>query len=39
MTVETNPLLTPSPLPYAVPDYGRIRAEHYLPAFRQGFDE
>ncbi|VXC14977.1 Dipeptidyl carboxypeptidase [Microbacterium sp. 8M] len=39
MTVETNPLLTPSALPYALPDYGRIRAEHYLPAFRQGFEE
>ena len=39
MTVETNPLLTPSSLPYALPDYGRIRAEHYLPAFRQGFEE
>ncbi|GAB6858287.1 M3 family metallopeptidase [Microbacterium xylanilyticum] len=39
MTVETNPLLTPSALPYAVPDYGRIRAEHYRPAFRQGVEE
>ncbi|MBS1699944.1 MAG: M3 family metallopeptidase [Actinobacteria bacterium] len=39
MTAETNPLLTPSELPYALPDYRRIRAEHYLPAFRQGFDE
>ncbi|MFB7842092.1 M3 family metallopeptidase [Microbacterium sp. NPDC056052] len=39
MTVETNPLLTPSALPYALPDYGRIRAEHYLPAFRLGFEE
>ncbi|MFJ4166778.1 M3 family metallopeptidase [Microbacterium sp. NPDC089698] len=39
MTVETNPLLTPSALPYALPDYGRIRAEHYLPAFRRGFEE
>lgn len=39
MTVETNPLLTPSALPYALPDYGRIRAVHYLPAFRLGFEE
>jgi len=39
MTVATNPLLTPSALPYALPDYGRIRAEHYLPAFRRGFEE
>ena len=38
MTVETNPLLSPSTLPYALPDFDRIRAEHYLPAFRQGFD-
>jgi len=39
MTVETNPLLTPSALPYALPDYDRIRPEHYLPAFRLGFQE
>ena len=38
MTVETNPLLSPSALPYALPDFGRIRAEHYLPAFRLGFE-
>ncbi|MBS1905600.1 MAG: M3 family metallopeptidase [Actinobacteria bacterium] len=39
MTVETNPLLSPSPLPFALPDYDRIRPEHYLPAFREGFAE
>ena len=39
MTVETNPLLTPSALPYHLPDYDRIRPEHYLPAFRLGFQE
>ncbi|MCR2801009.1 M3 family metallopeptidase [Microbacterium sp. zg-Y818] len=37
MTDETNPLLQPSPLPYGLPDYPAIRAEHYLPAFEVGF--
>jgi peptidyl-dipeptidase Dcp len=32
-----NPLLTPSSLPYALPDYGAIRTEHYLPAFHEAF--
>ncbi len=39
MTVETNPLLLPSSLPYHLPDYATIRPEHYLPAFRFGFEE
>jgi len=39
MTVETNPLLQPSTLPYHLPDYAAIRPEHYLPAFRLGFEE
>ncbi|PCE14136.1 hypothetical protein AUC47_05725 [Microbacterium sp. SZ1] len=39
MTDATNPLLQPSTLPYGLPDYARIRAEHYLPAFRAAFDE
>ncbi|MFP1602502.1 M3 family metallopeptidase [Microbacterium sp. 2216-1] len=39
MTVDTNPLLSPSSLPYGLPDYAAIRPEHYMPAFRQGFDE
>src|SRR5690349_1673902 len=34
-----NPLLSPSGLPYALPDYSRIRPEHYLPAFEQAFTE
>ena len=34
-----NPLLSPSPLPYGLPDYGAIRAEHYLPAFEVAFAE
>jgi peptidyl-dipeptidase Dcp len=32
-----NPLLTSSPLPYGLPDYGAIRPEHYLPAFDEAF--
>lgn len=39
MTDDTNPLLQPSTLPYGLPDYARIRPEHYLPAFRVAFDE
>ncbi|WP_405372772.1 MULTISPECIES: M3 family metallopeptidase [unclassified Microbacterium] len=34
-----NPLLAPSSLPFGLPDYGRIRAEHYLPAFAVAFEE
>ncbi|WP_127474781.1 M3 family metallopeptidase [Microbacterium sulfonylureivorans] len=34
-----NPLLSPAPLPYGLPDYTVIRPEHYLPAFRAAFDE
>jgi len=33
----TNPLLSPPALPYDLPPYGSIRAEHYLPAFREAF--
>ncbi|MDQ1127140.1 Zn-dependent oligopeptidase [Microbacterium sp. SORGH_AS 505] len=33
----TNPLLSPSPLPFDLPDYPSIRPEHYLPAFEQAF--
>ena len=39
MTADANPLLTPSPLPYGMPDYRAIRPEHYLPAFRAAFDQ
>lgn len=39
MTDAANPLLTPSALPYALPDYAAIRAEHYLPAFQAAFTE
>ncbi len=37
MTVDANPLLVPSSLPYEVPPYDRIRPEHYLPAFEAAF--
>ncbi|MCR2809474.1 MULTISPECIES: M3 family metallopeptidase [unclassified Microbacterium] len=33
-----NPLLSPSPLPYGLPEYSLIRPEHYLPAFEAAFD-
>lgn len=32
-----NPLLSPSTLPYGLPDYAAIRPEHYLPAFEEAF--
>ena len=32
----TNPLLSPSKLPYELPDFANIRDEHYLPAFEYG---
>ncbi|MDN3494457.1 M3 family metallopeptidase [Planococcus sp. APC 4015] len=34
-----NPLLSPSALPYGLPDYASIRPEHYLPAFTAAFAE
>lgn len=34
-----NPLLTESPLPYGAPQFDKIRTEHYLPAFKKGFEE
>lgn len=34
-----NPLLSPSTLPYGLPDYAAIRPEHYLPAFETAFAE
>ncbi|MEU1970557.1 M3 family metallopeptidase [Microbacterium sp. NPDC019599] len=37
--VSDNPLLTPSSLPYRLPDYAAIKPEHYLPAFEAAFDE
>jgi len=35
--VNENPLLSPSPLPYGLPDYAAIRPEHYLSAFDEAF--
>jgi peptidyl-dipeptidase Dcp len=34
-----NPFATPSTLPYALPDYARIREEHYRPALLAGMAE
>lgn len=34
-----NPFFTPSPLPYELPDFAEIGAEHYLPAFERGIAE
>ncbi|MGM7667452.1 M3 family metallopeptidase [Microbacterium sp. A93] len=31
-----NPLLTPSTLPYGLPDFAVIEDDHFLPAFRSG---
>ena len=31
----TNPLLTPSTLPYNLPDFAAIRLEHVEPAFEE----
>lgn len=39
MTDASNPLLQPSSLPYELPDFAAIRAEHYLPAFHAAFEE
>ncbi|ANJ26973.1 M3 family metallopeptidase [Agromyces aureus] len=35
MDAVTNPLIEPSPLPYALPLFGLIRAEHYAEALEQ----
>src|SRR5690554_3676506 len=32
-----NPFFAPSPLPYGLPPFAEIAAEHYRPAFLQGF--
>ena len=34
-----NPLLSPSALPYGLPDYSAISPEDYLPAFQRAFAE
>lgn len=38
-TMEDNPLLTESPLPYGAPQFDKIKNEHFLPAFEQGVKE
>lgn len=35
----TNPLLVESTLPYGAPQFDKIKAEHYLPAFEQSIAE
>ncbi|MBT0995249.1 M3 family metallopeptidase [Cellulomonas sp. DKR-3] len=35
----SNPFAAPSTLPYGLPDYTRIRTEHYLPAIEAGLAE
>ncbi len=35
----SNPLLSPSTLPFALPPFAAIRDEHYLPAFERGMAE
>lgn len=39
MTLENNPLLSASPLPYQLPDFAHISSEHYLPAIKIGVEE
>ncbi|MHA6792036.1 M3 family metallopeptidase [Pseudonocardia bannensis] len=39
MTSADNPFLTPSELPYQLPDFSRIADGHYRPAFDQGMAE
>lgn len=36
-TIAANPLLTPSTLPYGLPDFRAIGDEHVIPAFRTAF--
>jgi peptidyl-dipeptidase Dcp len=36
---DTNPLLTPSTLPYHLPPFAQIKDEHFAPAFAQGMAE
>lgn len=38
-TMQNNPLLTDSPLPYGAPQFDKIENRHYLPAFEQAFSE
>lgn len=38
-TMNENPLLTESKLPYGAPQFDKIKNEHYIPAFEQGIAE
>ena len=38
-SMQNNPLLTESPLPYGAPQFDKIRNSHYLQAFEQAFKE
>ena len=33
-----NPFFTPWETPYEIPDFGRIKTEHYMPAFVEGME-
>ncbi len=37
--MNQNPLLSESTLPYGAPQFDKIRAEHYLPAFKTAIEE
>ncbi|MGM9765670.1 MAG: M3 family metallopeptidase [Candidatus Cryptobacteroides sp.] len=37
--MNDNPLLSESPLPYGAPQFDKIKAEHYMPAFKKGIEE
>ncbi len=36
---DDNPFFTPSPLPFAAPNFTQVRSEHYLPAFQAGMKQ
>ncbi len=36
MKTEENPFFSPYGTPFETPDFGRIKNEHFLPAFKQG---
>ncbi|MBQ9385271.1 MAG: M3 family metallopeptidase [Bacteroidaceae bacterium] len=36
-TMQNNPLLSESPLPYGAPQFDKIKPGHYLPAFEEAF--
>ena len=38
-TMQNNPLLMESPLPYGAPQFDKISEEHYIPAFKQAIKE